>query len=160
QGAGQVETRWTEIFFDKVTEGVRKVSAGTAPPPYPVIVTCFVDKIGDAAPREWKMDELTTVIPKKLVFRLAKEKTYFDFGSKLFPVSFEGKCPFGPTERANYKQMYEEHWFAWTGTLSLRGNKIDIVIDFIHDINRVAMPGTTREWRRASNAVDVYAIDN
>src|SRR5262249_11440853 len=115
---------------------------------------------GDAAPREWKMDELTTVIPKKLVFRLAKEKTYFDFGSKLFPVSFEGKCPFGPTERANYKQMYEEHWFAWTGTLSLRGNKIDIVIDFIHDINRVAMPGTTREWRRASNAVDVYAIDN
>src|SRR5262245_15818757 len=84
QGSVQFDQRSTDIFFDKVTEGVRKVSAGTAPPPYPVIVTCFVDKIGDAAPREWKMDELTTVIPKKLVFRLAKEKTYFDFGSKLF----------------------------------------------------------------------------
>jgi hypothetical protein len=159
QGSVQpFDQRSTDTFFDKVTEGIRKISAGTAPPRYPVIVTCFVDKIGDAAPREWKMDELTTVIPKKLVFRLAKEKTYFDFGN-LFPVSFQSKCPLGPTDLANYRQMYDEHWFAWTGTLSLRGNKINIVIDFIHDINRMAMPGNT-EWGRAASAVDVYAMDN
>jgi hypothetical protein len=149
------DQRWTDLFFERVTDGVKKVSAGAAPPRYPVIVTCFVDKIGDAAPQEWKMDQLTTVIPKKLAFRLANEKPF----GNLFPVSFVDKCPFGPTERANYRQIYEEHWFAWTGTLSLRGNKINIVIDFTHDINHQAMPGST-EWARASSAVDVYAIDN
>jgi hypothetical protein len=119
-----------------------------------VIVTCFVDKIRDAAPRGWKMEELTTVIPKQLVGRLAKEKPYFE---NLFPVSFQGKCPFETMDRANYRKIYEERWFEWTGTLSLRGNKIYIAIDFNHDINRVAIPRTT-EWTIASNRVDIYAI--
>lgn len=156
QGAVQpFDQRSTDVFFEKVAEGVKKVSVGTAPR-YPVIVTCFVDKIRDSAPPGWNMEELTAIIPKKLVFRLMNEKSYFQ---SRFPVSFESNCPFGTKDRANYRQMYEERWFAWIGTLSLRGNKINIVIDFIHDINHVSIPGTT-EWRKATNAVDVYAVHN
>jgi len=150
------DQRSTGVFFEKVAEGVKKVSLATAPAKYPVIVTCFVDKIRDAAPREWNMDELTTIIPKNLVIRLIKEKPYFE---NVFPVSFEGKCPFRTIDQANYRQMYEERWFAWTGTLSLRGNKINIAIDFIHNINHIPIPGNT-EWGQASNKVDVYAIHN
>jgi hypothetical protein len=143
------EERVKKEFFDKVAHGVKRVSQPAVPPEFPVIITCFVDNIREAAQPGWRMDEQVVLIPKKLSNKLWKDKPYFQ---TFFPVRFEDRtCPFKDDDRKAFQLKYQDRWFAWTGTISLRGTMVYVAIDFVH----LNIPPWPAEWKRDGTTVNM-----
>jgi len=133
-----------DAFFRKVVGGVKKLTA----PEFPVFINCFVDDIREASAQlGWRMEELIFLVPRELHRRLWQQKPF----DTRYPVRFEKNCPFSGIDRNAYAQ-HEDRWFAWTGTISLRGTTVHVAIDFVHSV----VPEWPALWKGESSEVDMY----